>query len=146
MSDYKDPLHVPSADLVVWHNGKEHMMLNKALLDQQNCWENLDWLKELHESRLVLEDEIADTVEQRAAGGNDERTVALLKLSMELYLEEWTSIQFLLQEAWGFPEDVRFHRFWDMKGCKCPKMDNNDSYPSGFYITGGDCRVHGGNQ
>ena len=118
-----DDLHVPNADLVVWHNGKEHMMLNKSLLDQQNCWENLEWIKELHGLRLVLEGQLAEEATPEGLG-------------------EWTDIQLLLQEAWGFPVDDKFHRFWDMKGCLCPKMDNNDAYPAGHYVISSDCPVH----
>lgn len=118
-------LHVPSAKLVVMYKGKEVMMLNKALLDQQNCWDNLNELKDLHSQRLALEDRLAE-------GKGDAKL-----------LSRWTLIQFALQKAWGFPEDAKFHRFWDMKGCECPKLDNSDRYPHGFYSMNMGCPIHG---
>ena len=119
-----DDLHVPHADLVVWHDGKEHMMLNKGLLDQQNCWENLKTIKLLHGLRLMLEDYMA--VEATPEG-----------------LGEWTDIQFLLQEAWKFPANAKYHRFWDMKGCTCPKLDNTNAWPTGHYVKKQECPIHG---
>jgi len=132
MGLYKDPLHIPSAQLVVMHNGKEALVLNKALMDQQNCWGNLEHIKWLHAVRLRLEDKIVE--------------IAVTDLPTEefnILLGQWEALQFELQKAWGFPRNAKFHRFWDMKGCTCPKMDNNDRYPSGIYITAGDCPIHG---
>ena len=60
-----------------------------------------------------------------------------------LYKDAWTANEFALQKLWGFSEDYKFHRFWDMEGCKCPKMDNDDSYPTGYYVTIEDCPLHG---
>ena len=34
---YRDPLHVSYERLTVVYNGKEMFMLNKRLLDRQNC-------------------------------------------------------------------------------------------------------------
>ena len=128
MVKYKDPLHIPSAQLVVSHNGKEILLLNKALLDQQNCWKNLDKLKALHEERLELEDMMH--------ASNDP---GFLILCDTLY----TQIEFELQDAWGFPRNANFHRFWMRPKCTCPHIDNEDSYPFGFYVTVGNCPLHG---
>ena len=126
MDKYHDPLHIPSADLVVWHKGKEHMMLNKALMDQQNCWENLETLKSLHKKRLKIEDKLADK----------------RRKNFKALLNEWTLNQYALQKAWGFPENAKYHRFWDIPACACPTMDNSDSWPHGFYVKSGGCRIH----
>lgn len=64
-------------------------------------------------------------------------------ISSKEYMEEWTSNEYALQELWGFPKDVRYHKFWEMAGCTCPKMDNEDAYPTGYYTRSGDCPLHG---
>jgi len=118
-----DLLHIPSARLVVWYKGEEALMLNKALLDQQLCWENLERLKDLHVRRLEIEDAMED------------RSYVTTNI--------WTEIQFQLQDAWKFPRDSRYHRFWDIPSCTCPKLDNDDRYPSDLYIIDMSCRLHG---
>jgi len=124
---YKDPFHIPAKRLVVEHNGEEVMLLNKQLLDQQNAWENLELIKKLHNIRLNVEDLLGDT-----SGANK-----------KLLLNTWTTVQFALQRAWGFPEDKNYHRFWDIPSCDCPEMDNDDRYPTGYYVVSGKCDLHG---
>jgi len=125
MTEYKDPLHIPSSELVVEYYGEEVMLLNKRLLDQQNAWGNLQLLKDLHWERIRIE-----------------RTMPKLDANKTLLLEQWTENQFALQRAWGFPEDAKFHRFWDIPSCGCPKMDNNDAYPTGYYTKSAACILH----
>lgn len=125
---YHDPLHIPSAQLVVWHKGKETILLNKRLLDQQNCWTNLDKIKALHSERLHLCDDMIKV-----------KSKILLKAMDRRY----TELEFKLQKLWGFPLDSKFHRFWDRPKCQCPKMDNDDAYPSGYYVIAGNCPLHG---
>jgi len=128
---YKDPLHIPYAELVVWHNGKENMMLNKSLLDQLNRWTSLDLLKELHSKRLHIEDEMEEI--------NSE---GLPKDKIKNLHDQWTENQYKLQKAWGFQEDGKKHRFWDIPACKCPKMDNDERYPTGYYVISEGCKLH----
>lgn len=114
-----------SAELVVWYKGKEVLLLNKKLLDQQNCWENLQLIKDLHLKRLELE-------ELMSAVGNP-----------HVLVPQWEEIQFQLQDAWKFERDSRFHRFWTIPTCECPKMDNEDSYPTILYAMTTKCPIHG---
>ena len=62
-------------------------------------------------------------------------------------LREWddicTNLEFRLQKAWGFTQDINFHKFWERPRCTCPKMDNDDNYPHGYYTTSMDCPLHG---
>lgn len=125
-----DPLHVPSAKLVVNWQGEERFILNKALLDQQNCWHNLELIKELHKTRLDLELKMSKT----------DFTVPLHIRRQNHY--DWVNNQFELQKAWGFDQDARFHKFWEVKGCLCPKLDNMDAYPAGYYVTTSGCPLH----
>jgi hypothetical protein len=52
-------------------------------------------------------------------------------------------IEFELQRSWKFPLDAKFHRFWEIPGCDCHKMDNEDAYPTGHYSISGGCKIHG---
>lgn len=123
---YNDPLHIPYQDLVVNYNGKEVLMLNKALLDQQNAWDNLEEIKETHWLKLVICEMVQET----------EDASELKSLAQDL-----TEIEFYLQELWGFPKDIKFHRFWEYPKCECPKFDNLDAYPYASYISS-NCRLH----
>ena len=123
-----DPLHVSYEELVVYFEGKAMFMLNKVLLDKQVCWENLNKIKEKHVERLYLEKEMENT---------DDRD--LLKLFDALY----DLIECELQELWKFDLDRNFHVFWKRPKCSCPKLDNNDRYPTGFYIKSVLCPLHG---
>ena len=55
-----------------------------------------------------------------------------------------TQVEYRLQDAWGFPRNIDYHRFWEMPKCTCPKMDNDDAWPSGHYVINFGCPVHGG--
>lgn len=55
------------------------------------------------------------------------------------------SIEYYLQELWGFPQDPHFHSHWyKVKWCKCPKQDNMERVGSymGRFNTG-ECPYHG---
>jgi hypothetical protein len=58
-------------------------------------------------------------------------------------LIDWHGVQFILQELCGFKQDINYHEFWRLTACTCPKMDNEDRYPSGYYVYSGDCSLHG---
>jgi len=64
--------------------------------------------------------------------------------TIKYYLDQWTYIQIKLQLKWGFPIDGKYHKFWHLKSCTCSKIDNEDRYPSGYYVYSGDCPLHGG--
>lgn len=55
----------------------------------------------------------------------------------------WLALEAALQRLWGFPENVRYVRTWEYPYCKCPKIDNEDRYPSGEYIVNSKCPIHG---
>jgi hypothetical protein len=54
-----------------------------------------------------------------------------------------TDLEFQLQRAWKFTEDINYHKFWEMPGCSCAKLDNNDAWPTGYYSRSGGCLIHG---
>lgn len=123
----KDILHIPWSELAVVYKGKKQFFINKAILDQQLCWENLEEIKEKHIEKFSVYDEIQKT--------NDPN---LLYLFDKLLRE----IEFELQDLWKFPKDEMYHMFWQYPKCTCPKLDNIDSYPyMQFFST--TCPLHG---
>jgi hypothetical protein len=57
--------------------------------------------------------------------------------------DDWHSIQFKLQKQWGFKQDINYHKWWNLPKCRCPKMDNDDAWPTGHYVRIEDCPLHG---
>ncbi len=54
-----------------------------------------------------------------------------------------TQIEFSLQKIWGFEEDARYHRFFDIPKCDCPKLDNSDLLGTGHRYINPNCILHG---
>jgi len=64
-------------------------------------------------------------------------------LQKELY-KEWVEVEKELQRLWRFyPVDENYIQYWNFPACSCPKMDNNEAYPSGYYVYSGGCIIHG---
>lgn len=54
-------------------------------------------------------------------------------------------LEFALQKLWNFPQDEDFHRYQFMiKGCECPKMDNEDMFRFGlpYRYYNMECPIH----
>ena len=51
-------------------------------------------------------------------------------------------IESQLQALWKFPIDANFYKYWYVPMCTCCKMDNEDSYPSGYYYITKNCPLH----
>lgn len=127
-SKYHDPLHVPSEQLVIYYNGKPHSMLSKAFLDQTNAWGNLEALKEVYWLKCMFNEMIEKS--------NDPCEIRDLAKNL-------TECEFEIQELWGFPRDIKYHRFWQAKKCTCAQMDNEEAWPSGYYSIDLNCLLHG---
>lgn len=115
-------------DLIIYLDDEPVVYINSQLLDRQDCWDNLEKIKLAHLDRVKLE------LEMEKCECKEE----LIRMN-----DIWTDLQFLLQDLWGFTKDARFHRFWDVPGCTCCKLDNEDMYPTGRYIISSDCKIHG---
>lgn len=110
-------------------DGSPAYRLNPSLIKEKKVsHENLLRIVKLHEIKLVIEDYLDRY-------GTDEEK--------KDYGEFFHSIEFSLQDLWGFPRNIHFHAFWKIKGCQCPKMDNQDAYPSGHYVKVKNCPYHG---
>lgn len=125
---YHDPLHVGYDQLTVKDlEGKERFILNKRLMDHQNCWENLEAIKDAHTLKLLFYTMI-----------EEETNPAMLK---EL-AKDITEVEFELQRLWKFTVDANFHRFWETPKCQCPRMDNEEAYGTPYSITTSSCPLH----
>ena len=108
----------------------EGIRLNERLILQQNLSESeVAEILRLHEYKLTIR------AKMRALPSDNPKIKA--------YAKDLEQIEFLLQDAWKFPRDVKFHRFWEAPHCTCPKMDNYDAWPSGHYVRNFGCPVHG---
>lgn len=65
-------------------------------------------------------------------------------ISAVQYRELWTENEYDLQDLWGFALNSNYHMFWNMKGCTCPKIDNEEAWGTGYYVYSKDCPIHGG--
>jgi len=56
-----------------------------------------------------------------------------------------TSCDFILQELWGFEQNINYHTWWLREPhCKCPSMDNRDPiYYGRGKIINSNCPIHG---
>ncbi len=106
--------------------------LNKDLIEKLDLTDKrVNDIKQLHRQIISCDISITKTV---TSGG---------QAHLDFLLAHWERLQFDLQEAWGFTKDKRYHRFWELTSCNCPKADNEDSYPSGYYFISGKCALHG---
>ena len=119
-------------DLNVVAGGKIITRINPNMLDHQDCWDRLEEIKELHTVKHYLITEMMEAHKE-----------CMGKEVMNTYANRITECEYKLQEAWGFPRNAKFHKFWELPLCKCPKMDNEDRYPTGMYVYSGDCPIHG---
>ena len=52
--------------------------------------------------------------------------------------------EFNLQEAWKFPRDARYHRYWyRAPKCTCPIIDNDEAFGTGHNVIQANCPLHG---
>lgn len=112
-------------------------MHNPKLADKQNVSElNRKIIDKLHVLRYFIEENVRDIIESNEDGNDRD------ELIQENY-ETWFENEQLLQELWNFPKDDNHIKFWTFPGCACPKMDNEDAYPTGYYVKVQNCPVHG---
>jgi hypothetical protein len=108
--------------------GEFSVTLNARMIKFQAVLEYVEMIKDLHTEKLTVYTHMQNTT---------------MPSVLAQYAERLTEIEYDLQEAWGFDRNVRFHKFWEAPKCKCPQMDNDDAYPSGYYSFNTKCPVHG---
>ena len=109
----------------------EGIRLNERMILQQNLSESeVAEILRLHEYKLTVR------ARMRALPSDNPKIKA--------YAKDLEQIEFLLQDAWKFERNINYHKFWEVTHCTCPKMDNDDVWPSGHYVRNFECPVHGG--
>lgn len=63
--------------------------------------------------------------------------------NLDQYYKKLTDLEYNMQILYGEQEDIDFHRFWDTPKCTCPKIDNVERYPTGYYLFDKNCPIHG---
>lgn len=112
---------------IVYYKNKPVSRLNQRLAIRQGCEDNIPLINQLHVNKLDLYEQIKSST----------------NVNLHHFAESLTEIEFQLQDAWNFPRDINFHRFWMTPRCKCPELDNEDSYPTGYYYRNANCPLHG---
>ena len=109
----------------------EGIRLNERLILQQNLSESeVAEILRLHEYKLTIR------AKMKALPPDNPKIKA--------YAKDLEQVEFLLQDAWKFERNINYHKFWEAPHCNCPKMDNDDAWPSGHYVRHLGCPVHGG--
>lgn len=109
-------------------DGSGYLLLSERLLDQQRAWDNLEKIKTIHATKLDIFEAIKDETNPKI---------------LRSYALDLTECELELQKLWGFPQEIKFHRFWETPKCQCPKLDNEERYPVGYYIINQSCSLHG---
>ncbi len=105
------------------------MAHNPTLANHQNVPQlDRDLIDDLHVYRASLEAEARETTDPT---------------SLRQLYATWLQNEHTLQRLWNFPPNDDYIRFWTFPHCTCPKLDNNDAYPSGRYYISGTCPIHG---
>ena len=116
----------------------------------QERWDSLppgvqESIRSLHVAAQHLVEAIDDMANTLSAADssafNAKQTIMMLIGRLNGDLE---SVEFRLQELWGFKQDAKYHTWWlKPKACTCPKMDNTDpAYYGAGKIINGDCPIH----
>jgi hypothetical protein len=95
------------ADGTIHFNGKPVSQLNVGMLMRRGMYHNLSKIIELHEDKLRVHELINNEIDS---------------FLLSVYVDILTDIEFQLQEAWNFPRDENYHRFWYTPECLCPKL------------------------
>lgn len=116
-------------DTTVIFEGKPMYQLNSALVLRQGIdVSELRALKSLHAEKLKYFKLMEETDD---------------KAKLREYAKEVECIEFEMQKNWHFEQDSRFHEWWRVPKCTCPKMDNEDRRGTKYKVIDPECPVHG---
>lgn len=110
---------------------KKTVFLNPTLIEQQQITpEGVEKIMTLHIRKLM----IIDAMEACSPMTDGAKLRELA--------DQVTKIEFELQEAWRFPRNIDYHKFWELPHCSCPKMDNNDNWGTPYHVYSEKCILH----
>jgi hypothetical protein len=123
---------IKDEDLIITDDrGVPVASLNRSLIQKQGLTdEEVKEIISLHRERLSLV-----------------RLMSQMEASQKEYLkalaERVTEVDYKLQDVWGFPRNVNYHKFFTLPHCLCPKMDNMERLGTPYMIRTKDCPLHG---
>ena len=116
-------------DFAVIHNGMCLTYLNSRLFYKNGLSENdLATIKKLHCDMYVVYcamEATDDIVELKRLAGDVEQ------------------LEFALQKAWKFHVSSKWHHWFDVPKCTCPKYDNIERLGTKERIFNSECTIHG---
>jgi len=71
-------------------------------------------------------------------------SVGIDREQLKVLAESVTRIEYELQELWGFEKDSRYHWWFNLPHCTCPKMDNRERMGTSSQVMDYNCIYHGG--
>lgn len=111
--------------------------LNGSMIVEQNISDDaLTKLKDSHVMRDILLRGMEQSLEPNLKQSLD--TSVILRQYAKLHAE----LENLQQELWGFGANADFHRWFDLPGCTCPLLDNQDRIGSSQRIINTECPIH----
>jgi hypothetical protein len=114
----------------VVYNGEVAYHLNSNLaVNQRVTDEQLEALKRLHQKKLSL---------------FALARLATKKIELRKIAADFEATEFEMQKNWNFPQDCKFHEWYTVPKCICPKMDNMERRgATDSRIIVETCPVHG---
>jgi hypothetical protein len=113
----------------IYYEGEPISYINPHLCEKQGLTD--ETIKLICETHSVKHGLLVDME-------NTEDVEALRELASQV-----EDVEYTLQELWGFERDSKYHRFWLLPKCSCPRLDNEDRYATGVSIIDTDCIIHG---
>jgi hypothetical protein len=112
------------------YDGEYQYRLSQSLaVSQRVTDEQLEALKRLHQKKLTL----------FALARLTDNKVALRQIAAD-----FEQVEFDMQSNWNFPIDRKFHEWYTVPKCRCPRMDNMERRgATDSRIIVQDCPVHG---
>jgi hypothetical protein len=62
--------------------------------------------------------------------------------TLKMLAQVYEALQFEQQKLWRFEPTADHHRFFDLPGCACPKLDNEDRLGTPYKIYSEACPIH----
>jgi hypothetical protein len=119
------------------------MAHNPRLADKQGVDEfERKIIDKLHILRYLIEDNVNVLITKYNKKKRVKDKESLERIIKNNY-EEWIENERILQKLWKFEENDNFIKFWTFPACSCPRMDNDDNYPTGHYYKVQNCMIHG---
>ncbi len=105
----------------------KYFTINKTFLERNNAEKNLSKIVKLFKNKFRL-------------FGIMKRTKNINKLLS--LAEDVKQNEFKIQTLFNFSPSEDWFRFWQLPGCSCPRMDNEDRLGTPYKIRNLNCKLH----